>query len=144
MGENPPAGGATSDTLFGTPGDDIFEFGRGAGADTIVSFDYTGSEDKVAFGFSIRADQLWFEREVADLRVSVIGGSDSLTIQNWYAGSTFQIESFTTYDGKTLHAAQVEQLRSAMAAFTAPAAGQYELSEQQHATLDSVIAASWQ
>jgi hypothetical protein len=30
-----------------------------------------------------------------------------------------------------------------MAAFTAPAAGQIDLSQQQHATLDPVIAAVW-
>jgi hypothetical protein len=40
-------------------------------------------------------------------------------------------------------AAQVEQLRSAMAGMTPPPSGQLQLTAAQHTTLDPVIAATW-
>jgi hypothetical protein len=43
-----------------------------------------------------------------------------------------------------LVAAQVERLRSAMAGIAAPLAGQMQLSAEQQAALDPVIATSWQ
>jgi hypothetical protein len=92
----------------------------------------------------IAADQLWFRRLGANLEISVIGSSDKTTINNWYSGSAYHVEQFTTSNGLTLLDSQVENLVSAMAAFAPPAAGQTTLPTDYQASLAPVIAANWQ
>ncbi|PAU52032.1 calcium-binding protein, partial [Pseudomonas indica] len=49
-----------------------------------------------------------------------------------------------TADGKTLLESQVQSLVDAMAAFGVPAGGESNLSADQRAQLEVVIAANWQ
>ena len=65
-------------------------------------------------------------------------------MSNWYRRSQFGIEEFRTVDGgKTLLDSQVQNLVSAMAAFSPPAAGQVILPPDYANTLGAVIAANW-
>ena len=95
------------------------------------------------FDAGITADQVWLRKSGNDLQVSLIGTTDSFNVQNWYTNTMNRIDSLQLADGKTLLASEVQTLVSAMAAFTPPAIGQTSLTTQQHAALDSVIAASW-
>lgn len=99
--------------------------------------------DTLAFGPEVTADQLWFRRVSSDLEVNVIGSSDKVTISNWYSGSAYHIEQFKTADGKQLLDSEVENLVSAMAAFSPPTSGQSTLPQNYRDALEGVIAANW-
>ncbi len=138
-------GGRGNDTLYGGTGNDTYLFGRGDGQDVIYDYDTTaGNTDRLIFGEDVAADQLWFSRSGSHLQVSVIGSTDRVTIDNWYAGTAYRVEEFHAGDGAILLHNQVEALVSAMAAFSPPAAGETSLSGQYREALDTVIAANWQ
>lgn len=66
-----------------------------------------------------------------------------MSIDDWYVGTDNRVSTITA--GNSVVAADsVENLVSAMAAFTPPPVGQIELSAEQHQQLDPVIAANWQ
>ena len=134
-------GGKGDDTLLGGYYNNSYEFNLGDGCDQI--FEMNGG-DELLFGEGIRSDQLWFERVVDDLKVSVIGAEDSVTITSWYASANSQIELFTTADGDVLSNTKLDQLVSAMAAFSPPASGQTTLPADMQDELMPVIASSWQ
>jgi Ca2+-binding RTX toxin-like protein len=137
-------GGAGNDTLNGYTGNDTYVFGRGSERDTVVDNDATaGNTDIAQFGADVSADQLWFTKSGNDLKVSIIGTSDQLTISNWYAGNSYHVEQFKTSDGKVLLDSQVQNLVSAMASFSPPAAGQTTLPANYQGSLNTVIAANW-
>ncbi len=138
-------GGVGSDTLVGGLGNDSYRFDRGHGADVVQENDATiGNVDLASFAAGIATDQLWFRHVGNNLEASIIGTSDKLTLQNWYLGSPYHVEQFMTSDNKTLIDSRVENLVQAMAAFTAPSAGQTTLPPSYHSALDAVIAANWQ
>ena len=100
--------------------------------------------DTVLFGSDIASDQLWFRQAGNSLEISVLGGSDTLTVANWYLGPAYRTERFVAGDGKTLGDSKVPNLVQAMAAFAPPAASQSVLTAQQQAALNPVLAANWQ
>jgi hypothetical protein len=87
----------------------------------------------------VTEDQLWLRRVGANLELSVIGTTDSLTINGWYASPGKQIESFHLSDGQALQAGRVQQLVDAMAAFAPPSAGQTSLPQPYQTALQPVI-----
>ncbi|MDP2066329.1 MAG: calcium-binding protein [Burkholderiaceae bacterium] len=138
-------GKAGADNLIGGAGNDTYWLGRGYGVDTITENDTTASNTDVArFDVGIATDQLWFTKTGNNLNVSIIGTSDKFTLANWYLGSQYHVEQFTTSDGKTLLDSQVQNLVTAMAAFAPPSAGQTTLSASYATALAPVIAANWQ
>jgi Ca2+-binding RTX toxin-like protein len=137
-------GGNGNDTLDGGDGNDIYQFGIGSGADTILQNDGTSLNDTLSVDAGIRIDQIWFDRVANDLRISLIGTSDHATVRDWYTGSEHRLDGFFVTDGsKQMDASQIDQLVAAMATFGVPPAGQFELSQQQHATLDPLLTAAW-
>ncbi|MBL8505983.1 MAG: hypothetical protein JNJ51_06470, partial [Methylobacillus glycogenes] len=138
-------GDAGNDTLMGGSGNDTYLFGRGSGADVISDYDSTSDNaDKVSISAGVSKEQLWFRQVGNDLEMSIIGTQDKTTISDWYSGSSYRVESFNTSSGSALLENQVDALVSAMAAFAPPAPGQTSLPANYQATLNSVIAASWQ
>ncbi len=75
----------------------------------------------------IAADQIWLRKVSNNLELSIIGTTDKATLTNWYLGNQYHVEQFKTSEGKTLLDSQVQNLVSAMAAFSPPAAGQITL-----------------
>ena len=138
-------GGAGADILVGGTGNDTYWLGRGFGFDSVTENDTTvGNTDVARFNTGIATDQLWFVKTGNNLDVSIIGTNDKLTMTNWYLGNQYHVEQFKTSDGKNLLDSQVQNLVSAMAAFSPPAAGQTTLSASYAASLSPVIAANWQ
>ena len=153
-------GGGGSDTLLGGAGNDhytggwgadrlndtaaasndVYAWGRGEGADTLSD---AGGIDRLDVLPGVAEDQLWLRRVGANLELSVIGTSDSLTITGWYTSQTRQIESFHLSDGQALQAGRVQQLVDAMAAFAPPGAGQTSLPQAYQTALQPVIAPNW-
>lgn len=149
-GNDTLAGNGGTDTLIGGLENDTYLLKRGDGTDTITENDATaGNTDIALFMQGVTADQLWF-RSVGSgknksLEVSIIGTSDKLVIDKWYAGSQYRVEEFKTTDGnKTLLESRVQNLVDAMASFAPPASGQTTLPENYQTALASVIAANWQ
>ena len=144
-GNDDLSGGDGNDTLFGDAGDDTYAFGRGDGADMVVNHGETASDDQVVFGATIDHEQLWFARLGDDLSVSVIGTTDSVTVDDWYVGSANQLD-FATAGGLSLADASVQALVDAMAGFSPPALGETDLNPaaSYYDSVSAAIAGSWQ
>ena len=120
------------------------QFGRGEGQDRILESDNTTTGvDTLQLFAGVSRDQVWWRKSGSDLEMSLIGTTDKVTVQNWYAGKAYHVEQFRTADGKVLLDTQVDQLVNAMAAFAPPAAGQTTLSTAYQTALNPVIAANW-
>ncbi|WP_333908335.1 calcium-binding protein, partial [Pseudomonas aestuarii] len=138
-------GGTGNDYLNGGAGSDTYVFGIGSGQDTINNYDTSvGNVDTLSFDEGVSIEQLWFRQNGSSLEVSVIGSSDKATISNWYSSSAYHLDQFKTVEGRTLLDGQVQNLVNAMAAFGVPAGGESNLTPDQRAQLDVVIAANWQ
>lgn len=138
-------GGAGNDTLSGGAGSDTYVFGLGDGQDVIQNNDsVAGSLDLLQFGSGISVEQLWFRQNGNDLDVSLVGGTERVSIDNWYGGSAYHLDQFKSADGKTLLDSQVQGLVDAMAAFGVPAGAEGNLTAAQRDELNLVIATQWQ
>jgi Ca2+-binding RTX toxin-like protein len=139
-------GGRGDDRLAGMGGGDTYQFTAGWGNDIIIEND-TGIDniDTVAFGSGLLPLDLMFHQSGNDLRVSQIGTTDNITIQDWFLGSEFQVEVFQTSDGATLLNTQIDQLIQAMAGFTADTGLDWSSAvQQQPEEAQQILAASWQ
>jgi trimeric autotransporter adhesin len=137
-------GKAGADSLVGGVGSDTYLLGRGYGIDTITENDATaGNTDIAKFDATVATNQLWFVKVGNNLEVSIMGTTDKFVMTNWYLGSQYHVEQFRSGDGKTLLDSQVQNLVSAMAAFTPPAAGVTTLPANYATTLQPVLAANW-
>jgi serralysin len=136
-------GGAGNDLLTGGQGADAYIIGPDSGSDHISNADTDLAADSVLFGSGIAADQLWFARSGNDLAVSILGGTDRVTLQGWYSSTSNRLDHFELSDGSTLAATQVQQLVDAMSAFTAPPSSLSTLTLAQQHSVESVIAANW-
>jgi Ca2+-binding RTX toxin-like protein len=93
-------GGAGNDVLRGGAGNDTYLFGVGSGSDTIDNRD--GGADRVVFGSGILASDLTFAKVGNDLQVLIAGAIDTLTVMNWFLGSSYQVSAFVLSDGTTV------------------------------------------
>ncbi|WP_374981495.1 calcium-binding protein [Pseudomonas solani] len=140
IGSDTLDGGAGNDTLFGEGGDDTFLFAKGNGQDLIVE---TDGNDTLLFGQDISANDIWLQRNGSNLELTLRDSADKVTINNWYSSTSNHIETIKSGDGKTLLDSQVQNLVNAMAAFAPPAGGSSNLTPEQKAQLEVVIAANW-
>ncbi|WP_433691742.1 calcium-binding protein [Herbaspirillum seropedicae] len=129
-GANVIRGGRGNDTLIGGAGNDTYVFARGDGQDLIADQDATrGNIDTLQLS-DLRQTNLWFSQSGNDLQIDVLGGSDRITIKDWYqggsSGSDNHIERIRTADGNTLYDSDVDKLVQAMASFAPPPALQSE------------------
>jgi ABC-type multidrug transport system fused ATPase/permease subunit len=121
-----------------------YVFGRGYGADLVRDTDSTaGNADLMQFVAGVAREQIWFRRVGNNLEVSIIGGTDAATVENWYTGTQYRVEQFRTSTGQALMESQVQNLVNAMAAFSPPAAGQTTLPPSYQTALQPVLAANW-
>lgn len=137
-------GSTGSDTLIGGAGADTFQMGRSSGADTLDNRGHGTDGDVVAFGAGIAADQLWFEKLGADLRVSIMGEASSITLLGWDQSASNRVAEFHLSDGSRLLAGQVENLVTAMATMTPPSPTLVQLTPDQSNQLADILAANWQ
>ena len=139
------AGAGGNDSLNGGTGNDTYVFNRNDGQDAITDNDPTaGNRDVVGLGVS--ALDVVFTHSGSNLVMSLHGGSDTLTVQNFYGGSQYQTEVLQTADGQQLLNTQVDQLIQAMASFSASHGG---ISWDQAITqnpneVQAVLTAHWQ
>ena len=143
-------GAGGDDLMSGGTGSDTYRIDRGDGIDTVVQAgitDAAASTDTVQFCSGVAHDQLWFRQVGDDLRIDVIGETaSSVLLADWYSDAASRIDRIDAVDGSySLSAANVENLVSAMAAFSPPAAGQMTLAAAGlNDDLAGVLAANWQ
>ena len=139
---NTLAGNSANNVLTGLGGNDTFLYNRGGGQDTVV--DNSGS-DTMLFGATINPIDLVFSQSGNDLRITLHGSSDQVTLQNWYSGATNQTETIQADNGQDLLNTQVAQLIQAMAGFTQQTGLTWDQGiDQQPQNVQAIVAASWQ
>ena len=93
-------GGSGDDFLSGSSGNDTYKFGFGSGHDTVID---AGGSDTIQMASGVLASDVTLSRDPRDpfasLIVTLTGGSDILTIQNWYSNPSSQIEKIVFDDG---------------------------------------------
>ncbi|BBP84155.1 hypothetical protein PHLH8_37970 [Pseudomonas sp. Pc102] len=134
-------GGDGDDSLNGGYGNDTYLFAKGDGQDLVADAD---GNDTLLFGEGISANDIWLQRNGSNLELTLRDSTDKVTISNWYSSTSNHIETIKSGDGKTLLDSQVQNLVNAMAAFAPPAGGSSNLTPEQKAQLEVVIAANWQ
>jgi len=136
------SGGVGQDSLLGGKGNDTYFFSRGDGQDVIVDTDSDLlNSDLLKLG-GATSRQLWLTRSGKDLSIQILGSKDTVTVQNWFAGSANQVEKITASDGKSLSASKVQALVNAMASFTPPADAA-SLPTNTPAAVTKLVASSW-
>ena len=112
-GDDLLVGGTGNDYLRGGEGNDTYVFNKGDGEDRI--FDANGLADEVRLGHE--SIDVVFERVNSSLRVRMPGSLDAITIDSWYNGDAYKIETFKSTDGNVITHTQIESLIQAMASF---------------------------
>ena len=136
-------GGLGNDTANGGSGNDTFLFDRGDGQDLVQ--DNSGSADKMLFDGGINPLDFVISRQANDVRLTIHGSSDQITVQNWYTSSVNRTETIQAGNGQTLLNTQVDQLIQAMAGFTAQTGLTWDQAiDQRPQEVQTVLAASWQ
>lgn len=99
-------GGAANDTLLGGRGDDTYIFAAGGGQDII---DNTGGGyDTLRFeGITYNQVGSGLMKSGNDLVLNVSGGSDKVTLKNWFLGGDNVVDVITFASGGQLTAAQI-------------------------------------
>ncbi|MDQ7251665.1 calcium-binding protein, partial [Dongia sedimenti] len=148
-GDDDLNGGAGNDLVQGGKGADTYRFDRGGGTDTLGVWDSDGSADKLIFGANVATDQLWFRTinndagaTANDLEVSIIGTTDKIYLNDWFASSADQVERVQAA-GKYAQASDVQALVNAMSSFSPPPLGQTTLDSTRANALAATLAASW-
>jgi len=139
-------GGTGNDTMTGGSGNDVYNFARGDGQDTIIESDpFVGNQDRVVFGATIHPLDLVISRQANDLRLTIHGSADQVTVKDWYFSGTNRIETVQAGNGEVLLSTQVDQLIQAMAAFTQQNGLTWDQAiDQRPQEVQAVLAASWQ
>ncbi|HPV81916.1 MAG TPA: calcium-binding protein, partial [Nitrospira sp.] len=141
-GNDTLSGGKGNDVFNGGTGNDVFQLARGDGQDTIT--DASGTSDRLSFASGINPLDLMLSQSANDLRIAVYGSTDQVTINNWYAGATNQIETVQAGNGQQLMSTQVNQLIQAMAGFTQQTGLSWDQAiAQRPQDVQQILAANW-
>lgn len=139
-------GGIGNDRLRGGLGNDTYVIARGEGRDVISENDGTaGNSDTLLYDATINPLDLVLSRQVNDLRLSIHGGPDRVTIQNWFTAPTAsQVETIQAGNGQMLLNTQVDQLIQAMATFSQQTGLTWDQAiDQRPQEVQTVLAANW-
>lgn len=99
-------GGAGNDTLIGGRGDDTYVFAAGGGQDVIDNSG--GGFDTLRFdGITFNQVSSGLMKSGNDLVLKVSGGSDQVTLKNWFLGGDHVVDVISFDSGGQLTAAQL-------------------------------------
>jgi Ca2+-binding RTX toxin-like protein len=96
-------GGSGNDTLRGTKYSDHYHFNIGDGQDLIQEDSglttIASNSDQIIFGVGISETDLQLANNGSDLIIKLTNGSDQITMNNWYSGNNYRVESLAFADG---------------------------------------------
>ena len=116
-GDDYIVGGKGNDVLLGGKGSDTYVFGRGDGVDTISDQDSNPeNKDTVQLGYDIL--NTVFKKDGYNLCIGFTDSTDKITINNWYSGSSYQIEEIKSSDNRSITNVQLQLMIDAMAAYS--------------------------
>ena len=133
--------GPGNDTVTGGSGANTIEYSSQVGNATVS---LNGGTNELDFGSQATDETLWFAQSGNDLQIDVLGSSSSVTISDWFSGSSHQFQEITA--GGLKLDSQISQLISAMATFESDNPGFNPASYTQmpsDSTLQSAITAAW-
>ncbi|MGN0607182.1 MAG: calcium-binding protein, partial [Oscillospiraceae bacterium] len=103
-----------------------------------------GKSDKIIFGEGISAENIVFSKSENNLLINFVGTDDSITINNQYYNIYYQIENFSTSDGRIITNTQVNQLIQAMASFEEDTGMDWaEAIEHGNETATDIVSQMW-
>lgn len=105
--------------------------------------EFSGALGELVFGDDIMSDQLWFQHQEQDLKISVINSKQEVILHNWYASTPERPGDIIAGDQHHLFAMDVENLVQAMAAFAPPTSATAMFNDVELQRLQPVLAANW-
>ena len=107
-------GGAGNDRLIGLDASDTYVFDVGYGQDVILDEVWIVSysnQDVIEFGAGISTSNIELSKDGDDLVFSIVGATDTLTVENFFYGSFgyYEIEEFNFQDGTSWSLFDVKQ-----------------------------------
>ena len=142
-GDDVLIGGAGNDQLDGGYGSDLYRFKQDIGQDTVSNYDTQADNVDVTRFEDVSYEDLWFSRSGNNLQITVAGTDDQVTVNNWYSNTNYQLDSIEVGASVLLNN-QVDQLVSAMAAYSVPSGAGNVIPQDVKDGLQPVIAATWQ
>jgi trimeric autotransporter adhesin len=110
--DNQLQGSGGDDTLAGDAGSDVYAFGIGDGRDVID--DVSGAADAIVFGPGIDPSQVTVTRNGSDVVLSLATGSDAITVRNFLALASSQVESVRFVNGTVWNAALLTDMATSV------------------------------
>lgn len=98
--DNTVAGNSGANTLAGAGGSDTYLLGEGAGVDLIT--ESAGTLDSIVFDSSVTTGSVTYTHSGNDLVIGYGSMGDSVTVSNFFSGSSNQIEQVVFHD-TTVH-----------------------------------------
>jgi Ca2+-binding RTX toxin-like protein len=138
--------GAGTDHLSDTGTGGAYDFASGDGNATINNgaSGNGGPSNSLNFGSGLSDENLWFLQSGNNLQIDLMGTKTHVTIDNWFSGSTDQLQEITA--GGLEIDSQVSQLVQAMATYAAdnPSFNPTTATQAPNdPTLQNAIAAAW-
>jgi len=134
-----------NDSLVGGTGNDTYLFGIGDGQDIITDSDTTTGNTDIAWLWTDKLNTV-FARSGNNLVVTRHGGTESVTVTNWYTAASNQVEQIKSTDTSTLLNTQVANLIQAMATFSANNGGITwdQAIDTRPDDVQAIVSAHWQ
>jgi Haemolysin-type calcium binding protein related domain len=138
--------GGGAETANGGVRNNIYQVSSSTGQATINLSSSSTSHNELDFLGGITDQNLWFMQSGNDLKIDVLGGATTATVDGWFAGGSNEVQEITA--GGLKIDSQVSQLVQAMATYSANNSGFDPTSSTLHtvpndASLQSAIAAAW-
>jgi Ca2+-binding RTX toxin-like protein len=110
-------GKAGYDTIEGGGGNDVYLFGRGDGADTIVNgiASNSGASSILRMKEGIGTDDIWVSRQNNDLVVNILGSEDRVQIKDWFTHSYRKLSVIELANGLRLNTMAIDKLVETLA-----------------------------
>ena len=137
--------GAGAETADGGAGNNVFQVTADTGQSQI-NLSPASSENEIDFLGGITDQSLWFEQAGNDLKIDLLGTQTSVTVNDWFSGSSGALQEITA--GGLKIDGQISQLVQAMASYSADNPGFDPASSSIHSLpsdsgLQNAVAAAW-
>ncbi len=120
-GETVRLGGSSNTLNMTTNGVASIDFSGADGADTVTTYGLSGPSGRLSIsGWSGNSDpnHVWLDRSGGDLKITMMGRAETVTITNWFGGGAAQLATFQV-GSHTLANTDVASLLSAMSTYEA-------------------------